>query len=501
MKLILENWREYLNEIQTDIDELVQSPGYEAQDVKQFFITLKVNTGDKDQILDDLEQGFVKKYQKGDPESSYGGSTSSDIVGYSGDPSNIEQFHGVDTYNTTVVMPAKLFTKTNCDEGGCKPIQVEYDNLDFLVQDNLRVLYRILDVSARRGREDKGHPGEFAFLNVFLGIGPQTKEAVYAALDALKGVKQPSLDLGDKGVDADAVAQEIKDGLVYTINSATRGFADTFANVNEDTFEGFARKVVPAMQEAILATIEKRWSGAPWEEEKTSYVKKLDLKYKEFFGIGQGNESWTKFGYEFLKEFLKQRISEIGQRFEKEKEWLVNSDTLHVPAHSQVYISGWWASSYRTIEDLIKALASGTAKSKIMLGNKDQKRRWRQAINTMVEVKKRTAEIVDRLQASPMNYQIYITQPTFESGEHTKVIWHWPFNKNTAMPFAQYSKNIDDINEVLTAWVDEIGAIGVPERRGFKADGKRMLTLLGASTSAATMMEGKVRIKVYHSLI
>ena len=87
MKLILENWRRYLNEIQTDMDELVQSPGYEAEDVNQFFITLSIPLA-SGQILDDLINGFVKKYKHGTPGAQRGGSTSSDIVGYSGDSSN-----------------------------------------------------------------------------------------------------------------------------------------------------------------------------------------------------------------------------------------------------------------------------------------------------------------------------------------------------------------------------------------------------------------------------
>jgi len=475
MKLILENWRRYLNEIQTDMDELVQSPGYEAEDVNQFFITLSIPLA-AGQILDDLINGFVKKYKHGTPGAQRGGSTSSDIVGYSGDSSNIELFHGGDHYTTTVVMPAKPFTKTNCDKGGCKPIQLEYKNVDFLVQDNFAPLYRVLEFS---GREEatKGPPGSHAFLNVFLGIGTQAQKAVYNALDVLGG-EQPSLVLDNShGNDEEASAAQIKDGLAITINSAMSGFANAFKGLEENTFEGVAQVVVPVMQTAILKAIEEE-SSAPWFHAKSAEAKKLDLKYKEFFGVGKGNEKWRDFGKEFLKEFLKQRILAIGRDYKKEKEWVVDSDILYIPKGSEVYISGWSRSTYIDIVNMIEALARGNTRGKTTAA---AKRLLRRDLGHMINKKDEVGKIVKKLAGSPENYKIYVTQPTFSPAPRTEVKWDWPFNENTAMPYEQYAENIKEIDDVLQKWLPRAGAYGFPQAWDEKAAAKRLLALLGGS--------------------
>lgn len=121
MKLLMENWRSYLKELENVSD--VSMP-------KKFYISIYFDDDYRPDIMKDLGDNKVIKTP---------GASSSDIVGFADNPSNFMQMHG-NIRDATIVMDGKDFAEINDSI-----VKIEYDNPDFLAQDGLKAFYRLTE--------------------------------------------------------------------------------------------------------------------------------------------------------------------------------------------------------------------------------------------------------------------------------------------------------------------------------------------------------------------
>ena len=121
MKLLFENWRSYLKELENTSD--VSMP-------KKFYISIYFDEDYRPDLMKDLGDLKIIK----EP-----GASSSDIVGFADNPSNFMQMHG-NIRDATIVMNGKDFAEINDSI-----VRIEYDNPDFLSQDGLKAFYRLTE--------------------------------------------------------------------------------------------------------------------------------------------------------------------------------------------------------------------------------------------------------------------------------------------------------------------------------------------------------------------
>jgi len=121
MKLLMESWREYLEELENTSD--ISMP-------KKFYISIYFDDAYRPDIMKDLGNNKVIKTP---------GASSSDIVGFADNPTNFMQMHG-NIRDATIVMDAKDFTDINDSI-----VKIEYENPDFLAQDGLKAFYRLTE--------------------------------------------------------------------------------------------------------------------------------------------------------------------------------------------------------------------------------------------------------------------------------------------------------------------------------------------------------------------
>ena len=121
MKLLFENWRSYLKELENISD--VSMP-------KKFYISIYFDDDYRPDIMKDLGDNKVIKTP---------GASSSDIVGFADNPSNFMQMHG-NIRDATIVMDGKDFAEINDSI-----VKIEYENPDFLAQDGLKAFYRLTE--------------------------------------------------------------------------------------------------------------------------------------------------------------------------------------------------------------------------------------------------------------------------------------------------------------------------------------------------------------------
>ena len=126
MKLLMESWRSYLEELENTSD--VGIP-------KKFYISIHF-APDATGLMKELADYKVIKHK---------GKAYSDIVGFSDNVSNFMQFHG-NIRDATIVMPAKDFMEINESV-----VKIEYDNPDFLAQDGLKALFRLIEKNQDAG--------------------------------------------------------------------------------------------------------------------------------------------------------------------------------------------------------------------------------------------------------------------------------------------------------------------------------------------------------------
>ena len=117
----MENWKNYLHELENTSD--VSMP-------KKFYISIYFDDEYRPEIVKNLAKNQVVKVP---------GQSSSDIVGFADNPSNFMQFHG-NLRDATIVMNSKDFLELNDSV-----VKIEYDNADFLTQDGLKALYRLVE--------------------------------------------------------------------------------------------------------------------------------------------------------------------------------------------------------------------------------------------------------------------------------------------------------------------------------------------------------------------
>ena len=119
MKLLMESWREYLEELENTSD--VSLP-------PKFYISIYFDDNYRPQIMKDLASNRVIKTA---------GASSSDIVGFADNPSNFMQMHG-NLSDATIVLNSSDFAEINDSI-----VKIEYENPDFLTQDGLKAFYRL----------------------------------------------------------------------------------------------------------------------------------------------------------------------------------------------------------------------------------------------------------------------------------------------------------------------------------------------------------------------
>jgi len=259
MKLLMENWRSYLSELE-NING-VEMP-------KKFYISIRFGKKYAQTIMKDLSEFKVIKHA---------GTSDSDLVGFADNPSNFMQFHGF-TRDATIVMPGKDFAEINDSV-----VKVEYDNPDFLTQDGLKVIYRVLE--KRQAEEDHA----VRVMSAVMYVGPGRREHWNM----------------EGNVAGFHVAQFLQD--IYDITG--RALKNNLHKINN--FDTFYKVIAPVIMKE-LALI------PPWRLEIIS-------------------EHITP---EFIKEFLKNGVVSAIKGFKGENEWVVDSNVLNVPATSIIYIAG-----------------------------------------------------------------------------------------------------------------------------------------------------------------
>ena len=121
MKILFENWREYLEELENT---------YELSMPKKFYISIYFDDAYRPDIMKNLGDNKVIKTP---------GASSSDIVGFADNPSNFMQMHG-NIRDATIVMNGKDFADINDSI-----VKIQYENPDFLTQDGLKAFYRLTE--------------------------------------------------------------------------------------------------------------------------------------------------------------------------------------------------------------------------------------------------------------------------------------------------------------------------------------------------------------------
>jgi DNA-binding protein YbaB len=265
MKLLFENWRSYLNELENVSD--IDLP-------KKFYISIYFDDAMRPEIMQNLADNKVVKIP---------GQSSSDIVGSADNPSNFMQMHG-NIRDATIVMNAKDFAEINNSI-----VKIEYDNPNFLTQDGLKALYRLMEKN-----QDSSIHAERVLRSIFdqADVGGTMskvtrKEVDNRALYAMQNFL------------SDWTVQEALSKQLY----------DNLERVN--SLDHLTDLLLPALQEQLKKV--EAWR----REELQEYISK-----------------------DFLRVILYTGIVKSAQSYEEENEWVVDSNVLNVPKSSILYIAG-----------------------------------------------------------------------------------------------------------------------------------------------------------------
>jgi len=265
MKLLFENWRSYLKELENISD--VSMP-------KKFYISLYFDDEYRPDILKDLGDNKVIKTA---------GASSSDIVGFSDNPSNFMQMHG-NIRDATIVMDGKDFAAINDSI-----VKIEYDNPDFLAQDGLKAFYRLTE----KNQGDEQH-AERVIGNIFdsAEIGESMWKVTREKVDNQAMVTMQNF-LREWDVKT-PLAQEL------------------YANLDRiNNLDQLVELLFPVLEEQLKKT-------DSWRRDELG-------KY-----ISKG----------FLRLILYTGILSAAKMFKAENEWVVDTNVMNVPPSSNLYIGG-----------------------------------------------------------------------------------------------------------------------------------------------------------------
>jgi hypothetical protein len=261
----MESWRSYLKELENTSD--VSMP-------KKFYISIYFDDEYRPDIMKDLGDNKVIKTS---------GASSSDIVGFSDNPSNFMQMHG-NIRDATIVMDGKDFADINDSI-----VKIEYDNPDFLAQDGLKAFYRLTE----KNQKDEQH-AERVIGNIFdsAEIGESMWKVTREKVDNQAMVTMQNF-LREWDVKT-PLAQEL------------------YANLDRiNNLDHLVELLFPVLEEQLK-------KADSWRQDELG-------KY-----ISKG----------FLRLVLYTGIVNAAKMFEKENEWVVDTNVMNVPPSSNLYIGG-----------------------------------------------------------------------------------------------------------------------------------------------------------------
>jgi hypothetical protein len=211
------------------------------------------------------------------------GASSSDIVGFADNPSNFMQMHG-NIRDATIVMNGKDFADINDSI-----VKIEYDNPDFLAQDGLKAFYRLTE----KNQKDEQH-AERVIGNIF-----------------------DSAEIGQ------------------AMWQVTREKVDNQAMV---TMQNFLREwdVKTPLAQQLYANLDRI----------NSLQHLVDLLFPVLEDQLKKADSWRQdelgkyISKGFLRLILYTGIISAAKMFEKENEWVVDTNVMNVPPSSNLYIGG-----------------------------------------------------------------------------------------------------------------------------------------------------------------
>jgi hypothetical protein len=261
----MESWREYLEELENTSD--VSMP-------KKFYISIYFDDEYRPDIMKDLGANKVIKTV---------GASSSDIVGFSDNPSNFMQMHG-NIRDATIVMDGKDFAEINDSI-----VKIEYDNPNFLAQDGLKAFYRLTE----KNQKDEQH-AERIIGNIF---------------DAAE-IGQAMWQVTREKVDNQAMVT--MQNFLREWDVKTPLAQELYANLDRiNNLDHLVELLFPVLEEQLK-------KADSWRQDELG-------KY-----ISKG----------FLRLILYTGIISAAKMFEKENEWVVDTNVMNVPPSSILYIGG-----------------------------------------------------------------------------------------------------------------------------------------------------------------
>ena len=276
MKLLMENWRSYLKELENTSE--VSIP-------KKFYISIHF-ASDATGLMEELADHKVIKHK---------GKAYSDIVGFADNPSNFMQFHG-SIRDATIVMPAKDFMDIN--ESVAK---IEYDNPDFLAQDGLKALFRLIEKN-------------------------QDAAGARRVISSIFG--KPSSDDFKQYIQETATDEILKYDWMYM-----ERFFNNATNMVDEVSELFFNKLTDINDVDSLVL----HLGTKIREEAETWAGGTAYDTDE----RNEQENFVKHVTPaFLKKLFSNVIVNLAKGYEEENEWVVDSNVLNIPASSTIYIAG-----------------------------------------------------------------------------------------------------------------------------------------------------------------
>ena len=283
MKLLMESWRSYLKELENTSE--VSLP-------KKFYISIRFSDSEfAAKAMADLGKNRVEKVLGGP-----GGE--SDLVGFSDNPSNFMQFHG-EQRGATIVMPSQDFLDINNDVA-----KVEYDNVDFLTQDGLKILFRLLE-------KNQNVEGAERIIRIIFG-------SAYSQVTS-QILKQTG---GPETSKYDSKIHSVLNDYPYLKERVAQAWMDNLDSIND--LDSFTEVVYPAFVE---------WGKMMSQgmTRKTSFPRTTNNWHEK---------TVDTISEPVMKEILRHGIINAASGYKDENEWVVDSNILNIPSSSILYIAG-----------------------------------------------------------------------------------------------------------------------------------------------------------------
>ena len=283
MKLLMESWRSYLKELENTSE--ISMP-------KKFYISIRFSDSKyAEKAMADLGENQVEKVLGGP-----GGD--SDLVGFSDSPTNFMQFHG-ESRGATIVMPAQDFLDANEDV-----VKVEYDNIDFLTQDGLKIMFRLLE---------KNQNAEGAERIIRILFGQAYAEVTSNILKQTGGTETSKYD---------STIHNVLNDYPYLNERVAKAWIENIDKIND----------LNSFTEVVHAAFIK-WKDMMKQglTRDTSFTSTSNNMYEN------AADAITK---DVMKEILKYGIIHAASGYKEENEWVVDSNILNIPSSSILYVAG-----------------------------------------------------------------------------------------------------------------------------------------------------------------